>query len=88
MELKLKGKKALVTGSSSGIGEGIAKCLAKEGALVMVHGRKKAELQRVVNQKIPKPVGLHTMLRGIFPKMMRSKTSQKLPSIHLNSSTF
>lgn len=50
MDLNLKGKKALVTGSSSGIGEGIAKCLAKEGVHVMVHGRKKEELQRVVQE--------------------------------------
>ena len=50
MELNLKGKKALVTGSSSGIGEGIAKCLAREGVHVMVHGRKKQELQRVVQE--------------------------------------
>jgi len=50
MELKLKGKKALVTGSSSGIGEGIAKCLAKEGVHVMVQGRKKQELERVVEE--------------------------------------
>ncbi len=50
MELNLKGKKALVTGSSSGIGEGIAKCLAREGVHVMVQGRKKQELQRVVHE--------------------------------------
>lgn len=50
MDLKLKGKKALVTGSSSGIGEGIAKCLAREGAHVMVQGRNKKELQRVVHE--------------------------------------
>jgi 3-oxoacyl-[acyl-carrier protein] reductase len=46
MELNLKGKKALVTGSSMGIGEGIAKCLAREGAHVMIQGRNKQELER------------------------------------------
>ncbi len=50
MELNLKGKKAIVTGSSSGIGEGIAKCLAREGAHVMVQGRNKKELQRITKE--------------------------------------
>ncbi len=50
MDLLLKGKKALVTGSSSGIGESIAKCLAKEGVQVMVHGRKEDQLKRVVSE--------------------------------------
>lgn len=54
MELNLKGKKAIVTGSSSGIGEGIAKCLAKEGVHVMVQGRKKQELERVVQEIVAK----------------------------------
>ncbi len=39
MDLQLDGKCALVTGSSSGIGESIARYLAREGATVVVHGR-------------------------------------------------
>jgi NAD(P)-dependent dehydrogenase (short-subunit alcohol dehydrogenase family) len=39
MDLQLAGKKALVTGSSSGIGEAIVKLLAAEGVTVVVHGR-------------------------------------------------
>lgn len=50
MDLQIKGKKALVTGSSSGIGESIAKFLAKEGVHVMIHGRNNKELSRVVDE--------------------------------------
>lgn len=50
MDLQIQGKKALVTGSSSGIGEAIAKFLAKEGVHVMVHGRNEKELERVANE--------------------------------------
>jgi NAD(P)-dependent dehydrogenase (short-subunit alcohol dehydrogenase family) len=39
MDLRLAGKRALVTGSSAGIGEAIAKVLAAEGVVVVVHGR-------------------------------------------------
>jgi 3-oxoacyl-[acyl-carrier protein] reductase len=47
MDLQLKGRRALVTGSSSGIGEAIARMLAQEGARVIVHGRNRERADRV-----------------------------------------
>jgi 3-oxoacyl-[acyl-carrier protein] reductase len=50
MDLQLLGKRALVTGSSIGIGESIAQALAREGAAVAVHGRDRQRAQRVATQ--------------------------------------
>ncbi len=47
MDLQLKGRRALVTGSSSGIGEAIAHMLAEEGAHVVVHGRDRSRAEKV-----------------------------------------
>ena len=47
LDLKLEGKRALVTGSSSGIGESIARLLAQAGAAVVVHGRNAERAERV-----------------------------------------
>jgi 3-oxoacyl-[acyl-carrier protein] reductase len=47
MDLQLAGKKALITGSTSGIGEAIAHSLAREGASVVVHGRSQERAQAV-----------------------------------------
>lgn len=48
MDLKLAGKVALVTGSASGIGYGIALGLVKEGAKVYINGRSKEKLDKAV----------------------------------------
>lgn len=48
MDLKLEGKRALVTGSSAGIGRGIALRLAAEGCIVAIHGRDEARANEVV----------------------------------------
>jgi NAD(P)-dependent dehydrogenase (short-subunit alcohol dehydrogenase family) len=62
MDLKLDGKIVLVTGSSKGIGEGIAHGLAREGAVVIVHGRDKAKTEQVADDIIAKGGRAHVVL--------------------------
>jgi 3-oxoacyl-[acyl-carrier protein] reductase len=47
VDLKLAGRRAFVSGSSSGIGEGVARMLAKEGCAVVVHGRNRQRAEKV-----------------------------------------
>jgi 3-oxoacyl-[acyl-carrier protein] reductase len=50
LDLELAGRRVLVTGSSSGIGEGIARLMAEEGAAVVVHGRNRKRTESVARQ--------------------------------------
>lgn len=50
MDLRLEGKRALVTGSSAGIGTGIAHALAQEGVAIVVHGRSPDRAEAVAEQ--------------------------------------
>src|SRR6476620_2206072 len=66
MDLKLKGKTALVTGGSEGIGKGIARALAQEGVDVAICAPRKepleqaaAEIAKATKRKIvPMPADL------------------------------
>ena len=48
--MKLKGKKALITGGSKGIGKGIAEAYLKEGARLLICARKEPDLISACNE--------------------------------------
>src|SRR4051812_5795831 len=50
MDLGLRGRVAIVTGSSRGIGRAIASSLADEGARVVLNSRGRDELQAVAEE--------------------------------------
>lgn len=57
---ELQGKTALVTGSTSGIGKTLAEGLARNGATVIINGRKAEKTERVKNEFIEKGYAAHT----------------------------
>jgi 3-oxoacyl-[acyl-carrier protein] reductase len=50
MDLQLKGKTALVTGASAGIGRAIATELAREGVRLVITGRRREELDKLARE--------------------------------------
>jgi len=57
MELHLKGKTALVTGSTAGIGKAIAISLVAEGATVLINGRNERRVSETIHE-----------IRGQYPE--------------------
>lgn len=49
MNLQIKGKRALVTGSTAGIGYAIAETLAAEGATVVINGRTEERIKQAMD---------------------------------------
>jgi NAD(P)-dependent dehydrogenase (short-subunit alcohol dehydrogenase family) len=50
MKIELKGRKAIVTGSTAGIGRAIAEGLARAGASVVINGRTEARVAATVRE--------------------------------------
>jgi NAD(P)-dependent dehydrogenase (short-subunit alcohol dehydrogenase family) len=78
MNLKLLGKRALVTGASAGIGVAIAEALAREGARVLVHGRDTVRTDAVVG-RIVSAGGKAMPITGTWLRTMERQQSLRKP---------
>ncbi|MFT3750429.1 MAG: SDR family oxidoreductase [Agriterribacter sp.] len=85
MDLQLKGKKALITGSTDGIGYATATGLAREGAIVYLNGREEKKLQNAIERLKKEVPGARTEgIAADFSKVQEvNGLLQKLPEVDI-----
>ena len=79
MDLKIRGKLALVSGSTAGIGHAIAAALAAEGARVIVNGRTQAGVDEAVARIAAGPGGA---VLGFAGDLGTAEAAQALVEAH------
>lgn len=81
----LKGKKALVTGGSKGIGKAIALALAAEGVDVAITGRNKVQLEETVEEL--KQIGVQSIYAA-FDVSVKEQTDASLQKLIIDFGVF
>ncbi|PQP81357.1 oxidoreductase [Paenibacillus sp. PCH8] len=77
MDMGLKEKTALVTGSTKGIGKAIAFELAREGVHVLINGRKDEEVERTVRE-----------IKSTYPETSPQKATADLVDLEQRQALF
>src|SRR5262249_55404697 len=85
MDLQLTNKKALVTGSTAGIGFGIASLLAQEGATVVVNGRSAQRVEDAAQrlQRENKDAQVTGVTADLGTKEGADLLTRKLPAVDI-----
>jgi NAD(P)-dependent dehydrogenase (short-subunit alcohol dehydrogenase family) len=84
MDLELKNKLALVSGSTAGIGRAIATGLAREGARVIVNGRSQSSVDQVVAELKSTTGGqLYGFAGDLSTAMAAEALAQRYPSVEI-----
>lgn len=77
MDLKLNGKKALITGSTSGIGLAIAQALLNEGVSVVINGRTEERVEKAI-EGLSKSNPFKQQIQGIAADVGTLEGTEKL----------
>src|SRR5205814_9155658 len=83
MNLQLENKRALVTGSTAGIGFAIAKALATEGARVIINGRSERRVVEAISS-IPANVPsarLEALALDLSKAEFAMETTKRFPDV-------
>jgi NAD(P)-dependent dehydrogenase (short-subunit alcohol dehydrogenase family) len=78
MDLELNGKRALVTGSTAGIGFAMAEALANEGASVVLNGRTEQRVDQAINKL--RASGVRGRVEGMAADVGTAEGTRKLTS--------
>ena len=85
MDLGLRGKTAIVTGGSQGIGEAVARALAGEGVRVAICARTEDQLKQTA-QEIERETGVEILpLRADAESDVRALTKRLVREIELRT---
>ncbi|HZA52451.1 MAG TPA: SDR family NAD(P)-dependent oxidoreductase, partial [Myxococcaceae bacterium] len=88
MDLGLKGRCAVVTGASSGIGRAIAMELAREGAKLAVTGRRRENLEVLAREAIalgapPPAIVVHDALEDGYVDAVAAQSLSALGTVEI-----
>src|SRR5712671_1288419 len=83
MDLGLKGKKVVVSGSTAGIGFAIAAALAQEGAQVIVNGRSQAAVDRAIAQLHRQPGKVVGFAGDLSSAVVAEQLAQRFPEVEI-----
>lgn len=79
MDLGLSGRRAIVCGSSQGIGFACARALAREGATVFINGRDPARLEKAAAALVGEGLAVHPVLADVTVEAGRRSLLEACP---------